>query len=147
MKPPVQGLPIRINGIKIRDRYLYWTNTGEKIFCRIKIGEHSNAVGGTEILVLDCLSDDFVFDKKGDAWITHHGLNTVGVVKAGRGLVTVAWEMDQLTVAGGAACQFGRGAGGKDVLYVVTTGGMSAPVNGELTEGWKVVVNTATFDS
>lgn len=53
-----------------------------------------------------------------------------------------------MTVAGGTTCQFGRGAGDKDVLYVVTTGGMSAPVNGELTEGGKVVaVNTTTFDS
>jgi hypothetical protein len=148
MKPPAQGLPMGINGIKIRDGYLYWTNTGEKFFCRIKIDEHGNAVGGTEILVLDCLGDDFVFDKKGDAWITHHGLNTVGAVKAGGGLVTVVWEMDQLTVDVGTACQFGRGAGDKDVLYVVTTGGMSAPVNGELTEGGKVVaVNTTTFDS
>jgi hypothetical protein len=83
-----------INGIKIRDGHLYWTYTGEIFFCRIKIDEHGNVVGGTEILVLDCLGDDFVSDKKGGTWITHHGLNTMGVVKAGGGLVTVAGKMD-----------------------------------------------------
>ena len=53
-----------------------------------------------------------------------------------------------MTAAGGTACQIDREAGGKDISYVATTGGKSAPVNRKLTKGREVAaVNTTTFDS
>lgn len=148
MKPPTPpALPIGINGLKVRDGYLYWSNTGLQLFCRIKIDAEGKATGPVEILERNILIDDFVLDKKGCAWLTTHGLNTLAVVKpGGGGVITAAGRIDKLTVAGGTACQFGRTSSDSDILYFVTTGGMSAPVNGTEVEGGKVVaIDTAKF--
>jgi len=144
--PPPPALQMGINGLKVLDGYLYWSNTGALTFCRIKIDGEGKATGPAEILERGILIDDFVFDKKGNAWLTTHGLNTLAVVKAGGGIVTAAGSISELTVAGGTACQFGRTTSDKDILYFVTTGGMSAPVNGTEVEGGKVVaIDTAKF--
>jgi len=145
MKPlPPPAMQIGINGLKVRDGYLYWSNTGLKLFCRIKIDGEGKAIGPVEFLERDILIDDFVFDKKGNAWLTTHGMNTLAVVKPGGGAVTAAGSIDKLTVAGGTACQFGRTSSDGDILYFVTTGGMSAPVNGTVVEGGKVVAISTT---
>ena len=147
MKVPKEGLPMGINGIKIRDGYLYWSNTGMKYFCRIKIDEDCKAIGTTEILAKECLIDDFIFDKKGNAWLAQNTLNTVGVVKVDGGVVTVAGHMDKFDVAGGAACQFGKTPEDEHTLYVVTTGGLAAPVKGEMEGGKVAAVDTTQFMS
>jgi hypothetical protein len=147
MKPPAPpGLPLGINGIKIRDGYLYWSNTGLQLFSRVKIDGQGKATSPVEVLEREVLIDDFVFDKKGNAWLTQHGLNTLAVVKAAGGVVIAAGSIDQLTVAGGTACQFGRTSSDGDVLYFVTNGAMTAPVKGTEVEGGKVVaIDTAKF--
>jgi hypothetical protein len=58
-----------INGIKIRNGYLYWTNTGRALFCRIKIDDACKAIGGTEVSVEGIVGDDFISDKMGNAWV------------------------------------------------------------------------------
>jgi sugar lactone lactonase YvrE len=144
--PPPPALQIGINGIKVRDGYLYWSNTVKMLFCRIKIDEEGKPTGSVEVLERDILIDDFCFDNHGNAWLTQHGLNVLGVVKAAGGVVTAAGRLDKLTIAGGTACQFGRTSSDADILYFVTTGGMSAPVNGTEVEGGKVVaIDTAKF--
>ncbi|CZR65099.1 uncharacterized protein PAC_14999 [Phialocephala subalpina] len=144
--PPPPALQMGINGLKIRDNYLYWSNTGLMLFCRIKIDGAGKATGPVEVLERGILIDDFVFDKKGNAWLATHGMNTLAVVKPSGGVVTAAGSIDKLTVAGGTACQFGRTSSDGDILYLVTTGGMSAPVNGTEVEGGKVVaINTTKF--
>jgi hypothetical protein len=144
--PPPPAMQMGINGLKVRDGYLYWSNTAKMLFCRIKIDGEGKATSAVEILETDTLIDDFCFDKHGNAWLTQHGLNVLGVVKASGGVVTAAGSIDKLTVAGGTACQFGRTASDAAVLYFVTTGGMSAPVNGTEVEGGKVVaIDTADF--
>ena len=144
--PPPPALQMGINGVKVRDGYLYWSNTAKMLFCRIKIDGEGKEIGAVEVLETGILIDDFCFDKHGNAWLAQHGLNVLGVVKASGGVVTAAGSIDKLTVAGGAACQFGRTASDADVLYFVTTGGMSAPVNGTEVEGGKVVaIDTAKF--
>lgn len=139
-------VPIAINGIKIRAGYLYWTNSSKALFCRIKINEDGTAAGDVEILEEGLVGDDFCFDQKGNAWLTQNPLNTVGVVKAQGGIVTVAGKLDQLTLAGGTACQFDRKTGNEHILYVVTTGGLGGPVNGTDVEGGKITaLDTSKF--
>jgi len=142
--PPPPALQMGINGLKVRDEYLYWTNTGKQLFCRVKIDEDGKTHGDPQILETETLVDDFVFDKKGNAWLAQHGLNVVGVVKAGGGVITVAGKADELTIAGSTACQFGR-KGDRDILYVVTCGGLSAPVDGKMEGGKVVAVDTSKF--
>ncbi|KAE9373968.1 hypothetical protein N431DRAFT_233856 [Stipitochalara longipes BDJ] len=144
--PPPPSLPMGINGIKIRDGYLYWSNTGLQLFCRIKIDGEGKTSGPVEVLERDIIIDDFIFDKNGNAWVTNHPVNTLSVVKAGGGVVTAAGKPDKLTLPGVTACQFGRTSSDAKVLYLVTAGGMAAPVNGTEVEGGKVVaVDTAKF--
>ncbi|KAK0123748.1 hypothetical protein ONS95_008755 [Cadophora gregata] len=147
MEPPAPpGMQIGINGIKIRDGYLYWTNTGKKTFCRVRIEENAEAVGDVEVLESDTLVDDFVFDDKGNAGLAQNVTNVIGVRRAAGGVVVAAGAGDELTVAGGTSCQFGRTDGDKHVLYVATSGGMAAPINGTVIEGGKVVgVDTSSF--
>jgi len=144
--PPPPDMPLGINGIKIRDGYLYWTNTGKKLFCRIMIDDNWKAVRETEIVARDTLVDDFTFDKKGNAWLAQNVLNTVSVVKPDGAVVTAAGKVDQLTVAGGTACQFGRREEDEHVLYMTTTGALAAPIDGTQIEGGKLVaIDTSTF--
>jgi hypothetical protein len=147
MKPlPPPAMQIGINGLSVRDGYLYWSNTVQQLFCRVEINEEGKATGPVEVLERNLLIDDFCFDKDGNAWLAQHAVNVLGVVKAGGGAVTAAGSIDKLTVAGGTACQFGRTPEDADILYFVTTGGMSAPVNGTEVEGGKVVaIDTAKF--
>ncbi|KAF8853293.1 hypothetical protein BDZ45DRAFT_598786 [Acephala macrosclerotiorum] len=155
MKHLAEGIPIGINGLKVLDGHLYWSNTNKKTFNRIKIDADGSPTGKAEILESDITIDDFCFDKKGNAWVTTHGDNTVAVIKPHSGIwesgkenlvVTAIGRVDELTVAGGTACHFGRGEGDKDVLYLTTTGGLSAPVGGDKVEGGKVVaIDTLKF--
>ncbi|KAG4432311.1 hypothetical protein IFR05_012218 [Cadophora sp. M221] len=144
--PPPPGLPMGINGIKIRDGYLYWTNTGEKTFCRVQITDDATAIGDVKVLERDTLVDDFVFDDHGNAWLAQNVMNIIGVRKATGGVTTVAGVADHLTVAGATSCQFGRTKEENNVLYVATSGGLAAPINGTVVEGGKVVaVDTSSF--
>ena len=147
MKSPKNPtVPIAVNGIKIRAGYLYWTATSKALFCRIKIDEDGNTAGDVEILKEGLVGDDFCFDHKGNAWLAQNPLNTVAVVKAQGDIVTVAGKLDQLTLAGGTACQFDRKSGNEHILYIVTTGGLGGPVNGTDVEGGKVAaIDTSKF--
>ena len=148
MKIPAEGLPMGINGLKIRDGYLYWTNTGRKQFCRIKIDDAGKAAGDAEVLVEDCLGDDFVFDGDGNAWIAQNTMNTIAVVRESGEVTLVAGQKEKLDVSGGTACRFGRKEGEERLIYVTTTGALAEPINGKVTEGGKVVaVDTSRFYS
>ncbi|KAH8801343.1 hypothetical protein F5884DRAFT_889234 [Xylogone sp. PMI_703] len=139
-------VPIAINGIKIRAGYLYWTCTSKALFCRIKIDEDGTVAGDVEILEQGLVGDDFCFDHAGNVWLTQNSLNTLTVINAQGGTVTVAGRLDQLTIAGGTACQFDRKSGNEHILYLVTTGGLGGPVNGTDVEGGKVVaIDTSQF--
>ena len=141
------GFSIGINGIKIRNGLLYFTNTFQESFSRVPIDEHGNQVGDVETLATGIIPDDFCFDALGNAFITRNVENIVSVWSANDGSLTdVAGEALQLTVAGPTACQFGRGRLDKKILYVTTAGGLAKAINGTIIEGGKVVrIDTAGF--
>jgi hypothetical protein len=63
-------LPIGINGLRLRDGYLYWANSEQDIFCRVKVNCSGKASGAVEVLVRNTtFIDDFVFDREGTAWV------------------------------------------------------------------------------
>lgn len=146
MEPSAEGMLIGINGIKIRDSYLYWTNSSLQLFCRIAIGGDGTPKGETEVVKNEIFGDDFVFDDRGNAWVAQNVFNKIGVLMADGSVITVAGEPDQFTVAGPTACRFGRRPDDQHILYVATTGGIGAPINGTEFEGAKVVaVDTKSF--
>jgi hypothetical protein len=142
--PPPPEMQLGINGLKVRDGYLYWTNTAKQLFCRVTIDEDGKAHGDPQILETGTLVDDFIFDNKGNAWLAQHALNVIGVVKVGGGVITVAGKTDELTIAGSTACQFGR-KGDEHILYVATCGALSFPVDGKVEGGKVVAVDTSKF--
>jgi hypothetical protein len=140
-KPPADApLPIGINGIKIRDGYVYFTNSARLSFYRVPVNKDTAIPSGpVELVASGFANDDFTFDTEGSAYICTHVQNTVIKLAPGSTeMVTVAGKSDSLDIAGGTSCAFGRRADDTRTLYVTVAGALSMPVNGE-TEPAKVV--------
>lgn len=137
-----------INGVRILDRYLYFTNSNLVSIFRLKITRDGyvarNGKAGVELVAdlnaVTTFVDDFAVGEDGTLWaVSNDGNTIVAVSRGGRRIESVAGQRDQLTVAGGTAAAFGRGKKDRKVLYVSTAGGLDAPVNGTVTEPGKVV--------
>ncbi|RSL62002.1 hypothetical protein CEP53_004897 [Fusarium sp. AF-6] len=71
---PDPSYPLGVNGIKIFKNHLYFTNTAQRIFGRVKIDQFGNKAGNTEIIAQlpagsAAAPDDFVIDKHGNAYV------------------------------------------------------------------------------
>lgn len=143
------ALVLGINGLRVRDGYLYFTNSGSISFSRVAINSNGTVAPGAAVELLatgDTLFDDFAFDDAGTAWINTNTGNTIVAVGQDGVSETVAGGLDQLTLAGGTDAVFGRGADDGGILYVGTSGGGAAPINGTVSEPGKVVaVDTTGF--
>jgi sugar lactone lactonase YvrE len=150
MSPSATAIPpIGINGLHLFNGYLYWTNSDANTLYRAKVDQGGCLVPGTRVEPLansGTFMDDFIIDDGGNAWIATNTANLLLVVTADDKLITVDGSKYQLTVAGATACRFGRRQTDRKTLYVVTDGGLAAPVNGTVVEGGKVVaVDTSGF--
>lgn len=137
-----------INGVRIRDGYLYFTNSNLVAVYRVRITKDGYiAQGGkapvelyADLSVATTFVDDFTFSADGTIWaVSNDGNTIVAAAPGGKVVKEVAGRRDQLTIAGGTAAAFGRGKEDKRVLYVSTAGGLDAPVNGTVVEPGKVV--------
>jgi hypothetical protein len=138
--PPGAPLQIGINGAKMRNGHLYFTNTMRETFYRVPVGEDFKATGAVEEVATGFPQDDFVFGANGTAYITTHGANTVVEVALGsKEGVAIAGNFESLEVAGCTACALGRGQEDGKVLYVSTGGALAMPVKGTQVEPAKVV--------
>ncbi len=156
---PGAPVPIGINGVRVHKGYLYWTNSIETVIYRLRITPEGyrapGAVAEVVVTVHDQLTDNTFLDDlfigpvgQDIIWAATNPDNYLVAVnpQTNDTAVIVAGAVDQLTLAGSTACQFGRGKTDKRVLYVVTSGGEAAPVNGTLTQGGKIVaVDTSSF--
>ncbi|KAI1749726.1 hypothetical protein F4782DRAFT_542038 [Xylaria castorea] len=78
LKPSDRENAKGVNGLKIREDYLYFTNSAQKTFGRFPIDENGSNTGDVEILA--CLDDmpdsvsygDFSFDSVGNAFVAVH---------------------------------------------------------------------------
>lgn len=68
-----------VNGLKIRGSYLYWSNSGNPIFCRIPINALGKATGASEVVATAYNVDDFVFRSDGTAWMAQNQLQSLSV--------------------------------------------------------------------
>jgi hypothetical protein len=145
---PVSGATVGINGLQIRGGFLYWTNSGANLFYRVKVNDQGTATGPVQIVGdVGTFPDDFAFDWEGTAWIALGRSQEIGAIQKGQHDAAVVLGVpDQLTVAGPTSARFGRGPELEDTLYVVTCGGIEAPINGTIYEGAKVLaVDTRGF--
>ncbi|KAK7921426.1 hypothetical protein PG985_009448 [Apiospora marii] len=183
---PVQGWPflMGINGIKIHDGYVYWTNSFAATMYRMAIDADGYAVpapssssyslpdttttvdvaapkftatlesgnnNSTNVTVETVVSmpitfmDDFAIAENGTLWITTNPNNTVIAYNEDTGMsAVVAGDQHQETMAGANAAVFGRTDSDSHMLYVVTAGGLTSPVNGSFVEPAKVVAIDTT---
>ncbi|KAJ2997290.1 hypothetical protein NUW58_g689 [Xylaria curta] len=140
---PNATLPLGVNGVKIRDGYLYFSNSNLASIFRLRIDENGVAVKGAEAELVAKFNaeniDDFVIDEKGNCWATTNFQNTVDVAQMGSPGKVVVGKSTELTVAGDTALALGRTKRDKNIVYVVTGGALGRPVNGTVTEPAKVV--------
>ena len=70
------AIPIGINGVRMFERMLYFTNSAQGIYGRVSITNDGNAAEEVQILgrvkVPAVLYDVFDIDRNGNAWITAH---------------------------------------------------------------------------
>lgn len=119
---------VGINGVKIRDGYLYWDNSYAATIYRIKITPAGFSASDATVETVAKIStqsflDDFAFDEDGGIWITSNHGRTVHRVDLKPGdSVIVAGAADETTLLGDTAAAFGRTATDSKVLYVTTSG-------------------------
>jgi len=134
-------VPIGINGLKMHDGYLYYSNTVQGTLNRVKV----NPVTGCAISKFECITsslstpDDFAIDTDGSTILAEVPDNRVVKVSV-KGVVTpVAGNQNSSLVAGVTSVTLGRTRKDRGVVYVGTNGGLARPVNGTGVEGGKVM--------
>ncbi|KAH8898874.1 hypothetical protein GQ53DRAFT_878111 [Thozetella sp. PMI_491] len=128
-------VPIGINGVKIHQDYLYWTNGFESNIYRVRITRDGYRAPGAKVELVSHVNslflDDLVFGPGDNDLIwtpTDLDNMVIGVDERKNGSATVVdGSLGELTVAGGTACLFGRGLADKETLYLVTSGGAGKP--------------------
>ena len=120
--PPPPGLPLGVNGIKIRDSVLYFTNSGLEALYRIPIHADGTATGDASVVASGLYGcDDLVFNDEGDVFVT---LNTAGelIKVTSKGATTVLVNNFTLTLPNPTAVQFGRTSADRESLYISEDG-------------------------
>jgi hypothetical protein len=127
MKFPSVGAStnLGVNGIKIYESYLYWTNTAVGSLNRIKIKADGTPVGSSQVVVSNVpKADDFIYKSDGAFFVAQNQMDELSVVPKGKSVATVAAGSNiSTTLAGVTAGKFGRTSKDKNILYLTTSGG------------------------
>ena len=145
LKDPVFGTS-GVNGIHVRDNILYFTNTAKKFFASMPIHPNGTPAGQPSIIQQSRESeevfyfDDFALHGEDAYLVTGSGnsIERVGLDGTPKGRV-IAGALNSTQFAGPTSAAFGRTEKDMDVLYVVTSGGLAAPVDGNVTVGAQVL--------
>jgi hypothetical protein len=116
---------IGVNGIKIHDGFLYWTNTAAGTLNRIRITARGNGVGKSEVVSSNVAgADDFVTRSDGTAFIAQNKMDELSILRPKAHVAQVIVGSSTSTiVAGVSAGKFGRLEKDKHILYLTTSGG------------------------
>ncbi|MRS99418.1 hypothetical protein GJQ57_12260 [Ralstonia pickettii] len=120
-----------INGIKKFGQYVYFSSTERALLLRTKVDDYGKP-GDVEVVAQRFVGDDFAFDVQGNLYVTTHVHNQVQRLSPD-GVRTVVAGVDEW-MHGSTAVSFGRSASDAHALYVTTTGGILAPVDGRVRE-------------
>ncbi|CAI7657759.1 unnamed protein product [Penicillium glandicola] len=124
-----------VNGLKIWDGYLYWTNTAAGTLNRIPITAKGLAAGKSEVVVSNVpKADDFIFKSDGVAFVAQNQMDELSVVypKATAAQVIAGSNISTI-LAGVSAGAFGRLQNDQHILYLTTSGAEGLPINGSVT--------------
>jgi hypothetical protein len=141
-----------VNGIHIRDNYLYFTNSFSYLLNRIPIYRNGSAAGPAEVYAtwpladsnIGYIADDFAFDDRGNAWVAQDPSGSIVQVDVERNAELVVGGTESSLIVGDTAVNFGRTKKdrAKGTMYVTTNGGLAfKPVTG-IVGGKLIAVDT-----
>jgi hypothetical protein len=124
-----------VNGLKFQEPYVYYTNSALGSFHRVRVDcTTGKAIGRYETLATGMPdADDFALEKDGKAYIAVGSGNVIEKVTGGA-QSGFAGALNSTDIPGPTAAALGR-----EVLYVVTNGGVKNKVNGTYAEGGSVI--------
>jgi hypothetical protein len=140
-KPNKLKLTIGVNGLKVKNGYLYYTNTFLGSLMRVPVHNITGkALGPVEIVgPTEWIADDIVVTDDETTYVAGSVSNVVTKVSRYSRSELIAGNENSSIVAGATAVVLGRTDSDRNVLYVSDNGGMAAPVNGTFVEGGKIV--------
>lgn len=122
-----------VNGIKVLDGMMYWTNTGAASMYKVPIDRAGNVRDAAKpsLVTGDLTCDDFAFDWEGNAFVAGP-LDVITKVSPSGQKEVVAGSLNSTTsdLVGPTAVRFGRLASDRWSMYVTTNGGVGQNVPG-----------------
>ncbi|KAK8047972.1 hypothetical protein PG996_016036 [Apiospora saccharicola] len=148
--PFVAGL-VGVNGMRTDPAdasTLYFANIGQGVLARVAIDPTTEAATDKSEVVASIMDahtmqyDDFAIRGDDIYLVTGAGNSIEKICLADgkpRGRVIVAGHLNSTEIAEPTSCAFGRTSADEHVLYVVTAGGLAAPINGTVMVGAQVL--------
>ncbi|KAF3913559.1 hypothetical protein ABW20_dc0105059 [Dactylellina cionopaga] len=145
-----------INGVKIHNGYVYYTNTVKSLFARVRIDtRRGTATGPYQVLASPGAMDDFAFapakagrevssGREERGWVvyaTGHPNNILLKITPDGNWTTVFGSPNSTVLEGDTACAFGRTERDSHILYVVTDGGLAHSLNGFVQPGEVIAIS------
>ncbi|KAJ5929488.1 hypothetical protein N7454_006438 [Penicillium verhagenii] len=126
---------IGVNGIKVHNGYLYWSNTAVGTLNRISVNSQGAATGKSQVVTSNVpKADDFIFKSDGVAFIAQNQMDELSVLYPNQSEAAVIAGSNISTIlAGVSAGKFGRLPSDEHILYLTTSGAEGLPINGTVT--------------
>lgn len=124
---PVVGFVPGANGLQIRRQEMFVTNSDSGNLLKIAIGRDGGP-GTPAVHAVGIAGDDMAIDAEGTVYCTTHPANQIIAVRGDSSRSLIAGV--EQGIVGPTAAAFGVGPSDRDWMYVVTDGGLFAPVPG-----------------
>ncbi|KAJ5951356.1 uncharacterized protein N7479_009769 [Penicillium vulpinum] len=140
------GLLLGVNGLKVVNDYMYYTDSPKQIFCRVRIDTHTGrALGPYEVISRNTLGDDFVIGPHGVAYLAGLVGNVVLKVYPNGDHEVIAGSANSTDLMTATSTAFGRTYKDRNVLYITTGGESRLPGNDTSIRGGKIMALTVEF--
>ncbi|KAK8090083.1 quinoprotein amine dehydrogenase beta chain-like protein [Apiospora hydei] len=126
-RDPQSNTSVGINGVKVHDGHLYFSNGFTVSIYRLKITPDGAAADGATVETVATIKgetflDDFAIGADGTVWAASNKGHTVYAISPdGKAVVPVLGSADSTVVSGDTAAAFGRTEQDRHVLYVTAS--------------------------
>lgn len=139
MAPGATSFPVGVNGVKVRDQVLYFSNTDQALLGKVALNADGSAKGPATVVVRNATAtDDFQLDPLGNIFIAgNNELRFHGTWEGADGPPDVVSNSSLL--AGSTAVEFGRLPTDQSDVYVSTNGGEAQYFSKDFTVPGRIV--------